>query len=224
MTEEVKKGVIIEFDFAVVNGAQILFDTTKKLLNDVEIPFDKRVEAFHLAGGNYQGGLAEYFAEIKTKKTAQKAAKDISTTFSNALTKTLPGSVTEDFRAFLRILLERGLKVVVATRAHMDEAKKAFAEFMENPDFALYQEVSSAYGCVKWDAWRRAAAAHHLRSFLTIAVAGSGLSVKSALLAGVGAFAVMNEHVAYQDFSGVDEIVDKVDANLAEKIAAKLKA
>ena len=65
---------------------------------------------------------------------------------------------------------------------------------------------------------------HHLRSFLTIAVAGSGLSVKSALLAGVGAFAVMNEHVAYQDFSGVDEIVDKVDANLAEKIAAKLKA
>lgn len=223
MAEEVVKGVIIEFDFAVANGAEILFETSKKILGDIDIEFNKRVEADHLAGGNYQGGLAEYFQVVKTKKTPQKAAKDLSTSFASALTAQVAKACTEDFKKFLRTLLGRGLKVVLATRANIDEAKKVFAEFEGNENFSIYAEVSSAYGCVKWDAWRRAAASKHLRSFLTLAVAGSGLSVKSALQAGFGVLAVMNDHVAYQDFGGADDIVDKLDEKVALQIAAKLR-
>ena len=61
MAEESKKGVIVEFDFAVLNGAELLYQTTEALLKENDIPFSTRVEAQHLAGGNYQGGLAEYF-------------------------------------------------------------------------------------------------------------------------------------------------------------------
>ena len=79
MAEIVKKGVIVEFDFAAMDGANLLFDVTKKFLAGLDnIPFDERIEAQHLAGGNYQGGLAEYFAVVKTKKLAAKAAKDLS--------------------------------------------------------------------------------------------------------------------------------------------------
>jgi hypothetical protein len=74
MGEEVKKGVVVEFDFAAMDGAELLYKTTEQLLTGIEVPFNRRVEAQDLAGGNYQGGLAEYFAVVKTKKTAAKAA------------------------------------------------------------------------------------------------------------------------------------------------------
>ena len=76
MAEIVKKGVIVEFDFAAMDGASLLFEVTKKFLAGLDkIPFDERIEAQHLAGGNYQGGLAEYFSVVKTKKIFGKSLK-----------------------------------------------------------------------------------------------------------------------------------------------------
>ena len=222
--QQAKKGVIVEFDFAVADGSTLLFKAAEKLLGEYEIPFTPRIEAQHLAGGNYQGGLAEYFNIVKTKKTAAKAAKDIATLFAEAMTESFASAVTDDFRAFVRTLLGRGLKVVVATRANMTVAKEALAEFLDTGAFALYEEISPTYGSVKWDDWRRAAAANHLRSYLSIAVAGSGYSVKSALLAGMGTIAVSNPRVAYQDFSGADDVVEKLNATVAEAIVKKLRA
>lgn len=221
---EVKKGVVVEFDFAVLDGANILYKTAEALMKEYDIPFNARIEAQHLAGGNYQGGLDEYFHIAKTKKTAQKAAKDLADEFAAALTKALKrDGVSADFKAFLSRLLVKDLKVVIATRADMDVVKDAFTDFLDEANFALYQETSPAYGCVKWDAWRRAAVANRLRSYTAIAIPGSGFSAKSALLAGMGSLAVMNEHVAYQDFGGADYIVDKLDADAADKVLHLLK-
>ena len=218
-----KKGVVVEFDFTVANGAEILYKTTEKVLGDNDIPFSPRVEAQHLSGGNYQGGLAEYFAIVKTKKTAPKVAKDIAEAFASAMTKAFAGAVTEDFKTFLRKLLDKGLKVVVSTRADMKVAQNVLAEFVGNENFVLSQETSMTYGSVKWDAWRRTTATSHLRSCMTLAVTGSGFGVKGALLAGMGVVAVMNDRVAWQDFGGVDEVLDKLDSQAADVIAHILR-
>lgn len=222
-TSEVKKGVVVEFDFAVAKGAELLYKTTEQLLKESEIPFSARIEAQYLAGGNCQGGLDEYFKVVKTKKTAQRAAKDLATAFAEALTAEMPKAVTEDFKAFVRALLAKGVKVVIATRADMEVVNELFTEFLDDPNFALYQETSMAYGSVKWDAWRRAAASNRLRSWASLAVPGSGFSVKGALLAGMGSLAVINPHVEYQDFGGADEIVERLDASAAEKALRILK-
>ena len=81
------RGVIVEFDFAAMKGAQLLFDTTKAFLRDLDaIPFDDRIEARYMVGGNYQGAFAEYFPRVKTKKTAAKAAASpVSTTSKNTI-------------------------------------------------------------------------------------------------------------------------------------------
>lgn len=220
---EGKKGVVIEFDFAVANGAELLYNATAELLAEAEIPFSARIEAEHLAGGNYQGGLDEYFKTVKTKKTAQRAAKDLASAFADALTKAFPAAVTEDFKAFVRKLLGKGLKVVVSTRADLRVASEQLAEFTDDPNFAIYQETSMAYGSVKWDAWRRAASSNRLRSCTALAVPGSGFSVKGALLAGMGSIAVVNPHVAYQDFGGADEVVERLDASCADMAFRILK-
>ncbi len=219
MSDEIKKGVIIEFDFSVAPGAEILYKAAEDLLNEYEIPFSPRIEAQYLVGGNYLGGLTDYFNVVKTKRTAAKAAKDLAETFADELSKRIPECVDQDFRDFANFLISRKTKVVVATRADFGAIADAFADLTPNPDFTLYQETSSAYGTVKWDDWRRASVANRLRSMRVLAVAGSGLGVKSALLAGMGAVAVANDHVAYQDYSGADEIFDKLNLATAKRIA-----
>ena len=224
MAEIVKKGVIVEFDFAAMDGANLLFDVTKKFLAGLDnIPFDERIEAQHLAGGNYQGGLAEYFAVVKTKKLAAKAAKDLSAAFVSALNEAVPKSVTPAFRKFVQTIAAKGVKIVISTRADVEAVRPAFAGLLGD-DVVLFQETSSTYGSVKWDAWRRACAMNKLRNFSTIAVTGSGFGVKSALVAGMGSVAVTSPHVAYQDFGGADEVVSELNAAAAKTILEILRA
>lgn len=222
MAEESKKGVIVEFDFAVLNGAELLYQTTEALLKENDIPFSTRVEAQHLAGGNYQGGLAEYFTVIKTKKTAAKAAKDLTDRFAAVLNAAVPAAVTPTFRNFVKTLADKGVRVVIATRADVEAVRPAF-EGLLGEDVILHQEQSTTYGCVKWDAWRRACATNKLRNLRTLAVTGSGLGVKSALLAGMGAVVVPNDHVAYQDFGGADADVKCLDTAAAKTILGILR-
>ena len=223
MAEEQKKGVIVEFDFTAMNGAELLYKTMEKILVDNEIPFDTRAEAQYLAGGNYQGGLAEYFAVVKTKKLAAKAAKDLSAAFVSALNEAVPKSVTPAFRKFVQTIAAKGVKIVISTRADVETVRPAFAGLLGD-DVVLFQETSSTYGSVKWDAWRRACAMNKLRNFSTIAVTGSGFGVKSALVAGMGSVAVTSPHVAYQDFGGADEVVSELNAAAAKTILEILRA
>ena len=218
------RGVIVEFDFTVLNGAELLYETTKRFLSELDgIAFDVRSEAQYLAGGNYQGGLAELFAAVKTKKTAQKAARDLATAFNAALTAAVPAAAaTPAFRNFVKVLADKGVKVVIATRADVAAVRQSFVQVLSG-DVVLYQETSTCYGAVKWDAWRRACAANRLRHLSTVAVTGSGHGVKSALIAGMGSMAVVNDHVAYQDFGGADAIVDEISGTTAKKLLEILR-
>ena len=223
MAEIVKKGVIVEFDFAAMDGASLLFEVTKKFLSGLDkIPFDERIEAQHLAGGNYQGGLAEYFSVVKTKKLAAKAAKDLAAAFGAALLEAVPNAVTPTFRKFVQTIAEKGVKVVISTRADIEKVRPAF-ESLLGENVALYQETSATYGSVKWDAWRRACAMNKLRNFSTIAITGSGFGVKSALVAGMGSIAVTSPHVAYQDFGGADDVVKELNAAAARTVLEVLR-
>ncbi len=212
------RGVIVEFDFAAMNGAELLFETTRKFLADLDgIPFDAITEARYLAGGNYQGGLSELFSVVKTKKTAQKAARDLAAAFNAALTEAVPSAVSPSFRNFVKVLADHGVRVVIATRADVAAVRMAFAQILSG-DVVLYQETSPCYGSVKWDAWRRACVANRLRHLNAVAVTGSGFGVKSALVAGMGSMAVVNDHVAWQDFGGADEVVEELSAPTARRL------
>lgn len=219
------KGAIVEFDFTTLNGAEILFDTAKRFLAELDgIGLDARAEAKHLAGGNYQGGLAGLFEVVKTKKTAAKAARDLAEAFNAKVTELLPAAVTPRFCSFVRTLADAGLKVVIATRADiLNERVRAALAGILDENVVLYQETSTCYGAVKWDSWRLACVKNRIRNTSALAITGSGFGVKSALLAGMGSLAVINDHVAYQDFGGADEIVDVLDVAAAKKVLSILR-
>lgn len=222
MAEETIKGVVIEFDFAVLNGAELLYNITEKVLMDNDIAFNSRVEAQYLTGNNYQSALTNYFSDIKTKKTAQKAAKDISEAFASALTSLVPNVVSASFIAFIKALSSKGVKVVIATRSNIELVKSAFDSVLDE-NVSLFHETSRIYGSAKSDAWRKACASNDLSSNMSVAIAGSGYSVKGALLAGLGVLAVVNDRVAYQDFGGANDVVKTINSKLADKVLSVLK-
>jgi len=217
------RGVVVEFDFTVVDGSQLLFETARKVLEAKGIDLTLKLEAMHLVGGNYQGGLAELFGVLGKKCDPAATARDLSDAFAKALTASVAGAVTSGFKAFVNALTEKDIKVVIATRADIEAIKPAFAEF-DPEKVVLYAEPSMTYGNCKWDAWRRAYSQNGLVDVLTVAVSGSGAGVKAALVAGMGAVAVIHDHVAYQDFGGADFATDVVNAKLADEVLRMLHA
>ena len=224
MAEEKKArphGVVVEFDFTAIDGAQLLFDTAKKQLAPLGIDLSVKLEAIHLAGGNYQGGLTELFAATNVAQDAAQSAQDLAEAFKSALTERAAAAVTSGFKAFVKALTDKGVKVVVATRADIEQLRPAL-EGLDTGLVSLYAEPSNTYGNCKWDAWRRACNQNGLVNMLTVAVTGSGKGVTSALVAGMSALAVAHDHVAYQDFSGADLVVDAFDAKLAQEVLRML--
>ena len=216
------KGVVVEFDFTVLGGAELLFATAKRFLKDLDgIKLDAMQEARHLAGKAYVDGLTSFFATIKTKKTSQKAARDLAQAFVSAVTDKAPAAITPSFRNFVKTLVDKGVKVVISTRADLETVKPAFEPLL-GESVSLYRDESACYGSPRWDSWRRACRAAGLSRFSTLAVTGSGFGVKSALLAGLGSVAVTNEHVAYQDFGGADLVLDELSGSTAKKVLERL--
>lgn len=216
------RGVVIEFDFAAMNGAELLFRTAKGFLADLDgIRLDDALEARYLAGRTYQDGLGRLFAEVKTKKTAQKAARDLAAAFAAELTAAAPAAIGQPFRNFVKALVDAGLTVAIATRADLETVRPAF-ESAFGEKVILYREDSEGYGFATWESWRRACMAMELKHAFVRAVSGSGFGVKAALVAGMRPVAVVSDRVAYQDFGGANEIVEELSGKTAKRILSAL--
>ena len=215
------RGVVIEFDFTAMNGAELLFRTAKKFLEELDgIPFDESLEVRLLAGQTYIDGLTRLFAQTKTKKTAQKASRDLAAAFAAEVTAAAPGAVGVPFRNFVKALVDAGFDVAIATRADLDAVRPAFKSVL-GKKVILYHEESDGYGFPTWESWRRACMALEMRHARVRAVAGSGFSVKTALVAGMKSIAVTSDRVAYQDFGGAYEVVDELSGKTAKKFLAR---
>ena len=216
---KMSKGVVVEFDFAVLNGAEILFDTASDILKGHGITLDARLEALHLSGGNYQGALAELFDKFELEVDVAPVARELNGAFNAAVAEKAAAAVTPAFKNFIKTLQEKEVKVIVATRGDAE----ARAAAIDNPDVVVHAETSGTYGSCKWDAWKRACRLNGLHEMLTTAVTGSGFGVKAALVAGMSALGVSNKNVEWQDFGGADDVVDTVDKKAAEIVLKMLK-
>ena len=218
------RGVVVEFDFAAMDGAGLLFKTAKKFLKDLDkIALDDALESRYLAGRAYADGLARLFASVRTKKTAHKAARELAAAFSSAVTSAVPESVTMQFRNFIKALTDLGLAVAIVTRADVDaEEVRSVFEPVLGEHVILYHEESETSGFPTWEFWRRACMALEMKHAMVRAVSGSGFGIKSALVAGMKSIAVINDRVAWQDFGGAGEVIEELSGKTAKKFLATI--
>ena len=217
------KGVVVEFDFAVANGAEVLFAAAKKFLQELDgIKLDTPAEIRYLSGNAYQDGFTKLFASVKTKKTPQKAARGFAAAFAAAMTESFPTSISPAVRNFVKTLTDRDVRLVIATRGSLEAVARLFG-FVPSEKVTFYQETTGVYGTCRWDSWRRACHDAKLNFRSTVAVTGSGFGVKSALHAGMGSVAVVNDRVAYQDFGGADAVIPELSGTTAKSVLKALR-
>ena len=219
------KGVIFEYDYVIPNGPETLFAAMTQFFKDLDnISYDHATEARWMAGKNFQKALAEFIPFVKTKKTVQKTARDIPVYLQKFYTnKILADGVDPKFVKLVKALEEKGVKVVIATRADTAKVASVFADVVSD-NVKLYHFNSATYGNVKWDAWGFALKEIGTDARMTYAVTGSGFGVKSAMQAKHPAVGIITPHTEWQDYSGADLVLPNlVDAACQKKFMAALK-
>ena len=213
-----ERGVVIEFDFAVADGAEVLFETAKGFMKKLDgIKLDAIQEARFLSGRTYLEGFTQLFASVKTKKTPQKAAREFPPVFAKAMSEAAPAAMGAAFKNFLKALAERNVKAVILSRVPEDVLRPLFG-FLPDGAVSFWRETSDLYGAPQWDSWRRASRSAGLGSASVLALTGSGVGVKAALRTGIGSVAVQRERTAWQGFVGANDVLPELSGKTAKRI------
>ncbi|MCL1920085.1 MAG: hypothetical protein FWG50_03255 [Kiritimatiellaeota bacterium] len=219
--KRVQRGMIVEFDYAVLPGHQLLLDACKEQFKAHELELDATLMARYMFGKSFTRGLNTLAAQQeKMVEDPMALITACNAALSKELTAALP-SVPEGFLAFVRGVLGKGVKVVIISRANADAVRALFPDAGEK--LVVQTDTSSGFGFLGWDVWRRAARKNELRERLCVAVTGSGFSVKGVLMSSMGAMYKENPLVAYQDFSGGDVAIRDFDVSLVKDVARILR-
>jgi len=219
--KRVQRGMIVEFDYAVLPGHQLLLNVCKEQFAAAGLEIDATLMARHMFGKSFARALNTLTAQQqKTLEDPSALITSCNAALSAALTASL-ASVPAEFLAFVRAVLDKGVKVIIISRANADAVRALFPDAGEK--LIVQTDTSSGFGFLGWDVWRRAARKNELRERLCVAVTGSGFSVKGVLTSSMGAMYKDNPLVAYQDFSGGDIAVQKFDVALATDVARILR-
>jgi len=215
------RGVVVEFDFAVLPGHALLLDICRERLAKEGVVLDATLMARLMGGRSFSSGLNALCARLQKTMDVPSVIADCYGAFDEALKGSM-GSVPAGFIAFVKALVAKDIKVVVVSRTDC-EAVKAAVSGIESERLVVMHDVSNGFGFYSWDGWRRAARKNDLYERLCVAVAGSGHSVKGALVAGMGVMVKVNPLVEYQDVSGCDVSIGEFSAALTEDVTRILR-
>ena len=219
--KHIPRGMIVEFDFTVLPGHQLLLDVCKAPFAAAGLEVDATLMARYMFGKTFAhavGALAE--SQQKTVESVPALIAACNAAFAAALTDAL-ADVPEAFMKFAKAVLAKGVKVVIVSRANADAVRARFAALGDR--LVVQTDTSSGFGFLGWDVWRRAARKNGLRDRLCVAITGSGSSVKGVLTSSMGAFYRENPLVAYQDFTGADGAITAFSEALAQDVAHVLR-
>ncbi|MCL2104953.1 MAG: hypothetical protein FWH21_07880 [Kiritimatiellaeota bacterium] len=218
--KRVQRGMIVEFDYAVLPGHQLLLDVYKAQFAEVGLNVDATLMARHMLGKPFAHAVTALMTHQGKEVDAQAIVALCTPAFSAALTDAL-ADVPAEFKTFVDAVLEKDVKVILISRANADAVRAMFPNVEKG--LAIQTDTSSGFGFLGWDVWRRTARKNDLRERLCVAITGSGFSIKGVLTSSMGVMFKENPLVAYQDFGGADVAIEKFDVALVKEVARILR-
>jgi len=213
--KRVPRGMIVEFDYAVLPGHQILLDVCKTQFAEIGLNVDATLMARYMYGKPFASALTALAAQQDKTVDASAIIALCNPAFSAALTDALT-AVPAAFVTFVDAVAAKEVKVVIISRANAEAVRALFPGGKEN--LVVQTDTSSGFGFLGWDVWRRAARKYDLRERLCVAITGSGFSAKGVLTSSMSVMHKENPLVVYQDFSGSDAAIETFDADLANDV------
>ena len=216
-----QRGVIVEFDFAVLPGHRLLLDVCRTRLARDGIKLDERLMARMMNGKSFSSALNVLSKIVNKTIETSDVTSECYPLFEEALKNEAP-KIPAGFAAFVKALHAKGLKVVIVTRADAETVRQALSD-LSGDGLAVAHDTASGFGFYSFDAWRRAVRNHGLLERLCVAVVGSGYSAKAAIVASMGVMARPNPLTEHQDFGGCDAVLDGFSAAAAEDVSRILQ-
>ena len=214
------RGVIVEFDFAVLSGHALLVDVCRARLETEGVTFDASLLARSMGGRSLSSG-------INALCSKQGKTVDLPTVVADCnaeLTEKLAGELSkipESFLKFVKAALAKDLRVVIVTRLESETVLPALG--IEDERLTVLHDLPNGFGFNTWEGWRRAARKSNLHDRLCVAIAGSGFSVKGAINSGMFVFVKPNALTEHQDFSGCDTVIAEYAASHADDMTRLLR-
>ena len=221
MAAKLLRGVIIEFDFAVLDGHAFLLDVCRTRLAQEGVELDALLMARSMGGRSFSSGLNALCSRQRKSVDVPTVMAECNAAFAGKLSEALP-QVPASFLAFVKAMLAKNVKVVVVTRLESEAVLSALGNVQGEKLSVLY-DIPNGFGFTTWEGWRRAVRKSDLHDRLCVAVAGSGHSVKGALNAGMCVVAKPNPVTEHQDFSGSDVSIAEYSEELAGEIIRLLR-
>ena len=217
---QLQRGVIIEFDFAVLDGHAFLLDICRARLETEGVKVDASLVARSMGGRSFSFGLNALCTKQGKTVDVPTVVADCNAEFAERLTAAL-ANVPQDFLKFVNAALAKGLRVVLVTRLESEAVLIALG--IENERLTVLHDIPNGFGFSTWEGWRRAARKCNLYDRLCVAVAGCGYSVKGAINSGMFVFVKPNPLTEHQDFSGCDTVITDYTAALADDMTNLLR-
>ena len=211
---QLQRGVIVEFDFAVLPGHRLLLDTCSARLAKEGVKLDATLMARFMIGKSFSSGLNALCTKQQKTIDIPAVIAECNEQFAAALKASL-SEVPAGFLAFVSAALSKGLKVVLVSRVESD-AVRALFQVSATDKLVVVHETPNSFGFCSWDGWRRACRKNELHEQLCVAVAGCGVSVKGSLTSGLSVMVKENPLTNYQDVGGCDVRIGEFSAALAD--------
>ncbi|MDR2849888.1 MAG: hypothetical protein LBW77_05005, partial [Verrucomicrobiota bacterium] len=213
LAAQLQRGVMIEFDFAVLDGHALLLDVCRARLETEGVNLDAGLMARVMGGRSFSAGLNALASRQHKTIDVPTVIADCNAELTERLTADL-AKIPAGFLAFLKAALAKNLKVVLVTRLEGEVVLPALTG-VQGDKLVVLRDVPNGFGFCTWEGWRRATRKSELHDRLCVAVAGSGFSVKGALNSGMCVIAKPGPLTDYQDFSGSDKSITAYTAALA---------
>jgi len=212
-----QRGLLVEFDFAVMPGHQMMLDVCKEQLAKAGVKIDEVRMARYMFGRSFVAGLSALYRaqELSSYEVADRVAA-CNEAFAAKIKANL-SEIPSGFKAFVKAAAAKEIKVILFSVADSEAIQAAFPDMPEDL-FAVSEDLTSSFGFTSWEGWRRFARKNGLHERLCVSVCGSGLSVKGSLTSGISSIVKDNAIVAYQDISGYDKQIEKFDAGLVDDV------
>ena len=218
---QLKRGMLVELDYAVLPGHKLLLECCTKRLAKEGVKLDFGLVARVLAGKTFTSGFNALCEKQGKTVDVPTVASECQDAFTTALANSL-SEVPDSFVDFIKQVLSQDIRVVIVSRLPVEDQQKIFGDFT-HPDLTLTQDLSTGFGFFSWSTWRRLAHKFNLCERLTLAVTGSGLSCKNAMICAMGSIARPNELTDYQDFTGCDRLFKEFSSDLIPGVLSILR-
>ena len=221
--EELQHTLVVEFDWTVIKGYDLLVKTAAKRLAAEGVKLDSIAAAKFLVGKPFAVGLRDLCAaQGQETVDVPTVVGEINAAFAEAVNAGLD-AIPAGFRDFAKKFLSCGVatKILLVTRGNADKVKEALGIDSEN--LLVTADESALFGATSYEAFRILCHRGNADERLSVAVVGSGASVKAAVGAAMGALAQVTPANEWQDFTGADVLFDEFKGGLFADVERLLR-